>query len=218
MSGKLVSQILLKNIPEGKLLVVTLASHCFSDSLTCWPSRELLARECQMSERQLYRVLSHVKALGYVTVKQRQHRAALFTLCPDKIPDFSTDTHVTPENSSPDIHDTPALTLASLSPDIHDSRNKEEPERTGKGNRKFVRPALTEIRSYCEARHNRVDPEKFSSFYKANGWKVGKNPMRDWKAAVRYWERNEVSKPPADLSERNRLALERWEREHKEEI
>jgi hypothetical protein len=36
-----------------------------------------------------------------------------------------------------------------------------------------------------------VDPEYFYHYYQSNGWRVGKNPMRDWKAAVRTWESNE---------------------------
>ena len=45
----------------------------------------------------------------------------------------------------------------------------------------------------CEAlleRQNKVDIQKFYNFYESNGWKVGKNPMKDWKAAVRTWKRN----------------------------
>lgn len=36
-----------------------------------------------------------------------------------------------------------------------------------------------------------VDPDRFVDFYTSNGWRVGKNPMKDWKAAVRSWERKE---------------------------
>lgn len=40
-------------------------------------------------------------------------------------------------------------------------------------------------------RHNNVDPEKFIDFYSAKGWMIGKNKMKDWKAAVRTWEKGE---------------------------
>ena len=52
-------------------------------------------------------------------------------------------------------------------------------------------PTLDEVKAYCKERGNRVDPERFIDYYTANGWKVGKNPMKDWKAAVRTWERSE---------------------------
>ena len=61
--------------------------------------------------------------------------------------------------------------------------------------KKFVRPTVEEVQAYCEERNNTVDPQYFVDFYTANGWKVGKNSMKDWKATVRYWERNNYSSP-----------------------
>lgn len=52
-------------------------------------------------------------------------------------------------------------------------------------------PTIEEVKAYCQERGNQVDPERFIDYYTANGWKVGKNPMKDWKAAVRTWERSE---------------------------
>lgn len=56
-------------------------------------------------------------------------------------------------------------------------------------NTKFLQPTVEEIRDYCRTRGNCVDAERFYDYYASNGWKVGKNPMKDWKAAVRTWER-----------------------------
>lgn len=54
---------------------------------------------------------------------------------------------------------------------------------------KFSKPSLEDIKAYCSERNNYVDPERFHDYYESNGWRVGKNPMKDWKAAVRTWER-----------------------------
>ena len=51
-------------------------------------------------------------------------------------------------------------------------------------------PSLEEIESYCGERGNQVNPQRFLDFYTANGWRIGKAPMKDWKAAVRSWETN----------------------------
>ena len=51
-------------------------------------------------------------------------------------------------------------------------------------------PSLEEVESYCRERKNRVNPQYFYDYYQSNGWRVGKNPMKDWKAAVRSWESN----------------------------
>lgn len=56
---------------------------------------------------------------------------------------------------------------------------------------KFIRPTLDEITIYCQERNNNIDPQQFIDYYSANGWRVGKNSMKDWKAAVRTWERND---------------------------
>lgn len=55
---------------------------------------------------------------------------------------------------------------------------------------KFLKPSVEEILAYCDERENRVDPQKFYDHYESNGWRVGRNPMKDWKAAVRTWERS----------------------------
>ena len=60
-------------------------------------------------------------------------------------------------------------------------------------NRRFSPPTLDEVTAYCNERGNKVDPARFIDYYTANGWKVGKNPMRDWKATVRNWERTSRS-------------------------
>jgi len=59
---------------------------------------------------------------------------------------------------------------------------------------KEKRPTLEEVKSYCKERNNKVDYEKWFNYYSANGWKVGKNSMKDWKAAVRTWEKNNYDK------------------------
>ena len=59
---------------------------------------------------------------------------------------------------------------------------------------KSKHPTLDEVKAYCNERNNRVDPERFIDYYTSNGWKVGKNPMKDWKAAVRTWERTDEGK------------------------
>jgi len=54
----------------------------------------------------------------------------------------------------------------------------------------FVKPTIQEISDYCKERKNSVNPESFFDFYESKGWLVGKNKMKDWKAAVRTWEKN----------------------------
>lgn len=58
---------------------------------------------------------------------------------------------------------------------------------------RFVKPSVEEIRAYCEERKNGIDAEYFYDYYESKGWMIGKNKMKDWKASVRTWERNQKS-------------------------
>jgi hypothetical protein len=60
-----------------------------------------------------------------------------------------------------------------------------------KNGHRFIKPTLEEVSGYCKERNNLVKPTKFVDYYESNGWKVGKNQMKDWKAAIRNWENSE---------------------------
>lgn len=55
--------------------------------------------------------------------------------------------------------------------------------------KRFVKPTLEDVIAYCEEKRNGVDPEKWYNYYESNGWKVGKNSMKNWKACVNTWAR-----------------------------
>ena len=57
--------------------------------------------------------------------------------------------------------------------------------------RRFTPPTLDDVLAYVRERGSDVDPQRFLDFYASKGWMVGKNPMKDWKAAVRTWEKRE---------------------------
>lgn len=59
---------------------------------------------------------------------------------------------------------------------------------------KFSKPTLDEVKNYCIERNNKIAPQSFIDYYDSVGWKIGKNPMKNWKAAIRTWERNNNSK------------------------
>lgn len=66
----------------------------------------------------------------------------------------------------------------------------------------FKKPTIEDVKSYCEERRNGIDAQSFIDFYDARGWKLTKGVgMKDWKAAIRTWEKNRKSnaqkvKPP----------------------
>lgn len=74
--------------------------------------------------------------------------------------------------------------------EIHSSAKSTTTKR-----KRFEKPTLSQITQYCLERNNNVNAEQFYDYYESNGWKVGKNAMKDWKAAVRTWEKNNYNKP-----------------------
>jgi len=75
--------------------------------------------------------------------------------------------------------------------------SKTDPPKAEK--RKIFTPQKVEdVAAYCRERNNNVDPEQFFSFYQSKNWMIGKNRMKDWKAAVRTWEKyqRQKNKPP----------------------
>ena len=82
----------------------------------------------------------------------------------------------------------------------------EEPKSKAK---RFTPPTLEDVIAYCNERGNSVDAQHFIDYYTSNGWLVGKNKMKDWKAAIRTWERNGYSSAkPATTYKSNTKAQE----------
>jgi hypothetical protein len=58
---------------------------------------------------------------------------------------------------------------------------------------------VEEVKAYCSEHGYTIDPEAFVDYYESNGWKVGKNPMKSWKAAIRTWVKRDEGKPKPAL-------------------
>lgn len=93
------------------------------------------------------------------------------------IPDtLNTDTGQQP-NASTDAD--------AVSVENHDQQ--KPPKKNG--TQRFTKPTKPEIARYCRENNYNVDAIQFFNYYESNGWRVGRNPMKDWKAAVRTWAR-----------------------------
>ncbi len=68
---------------------------------------------------------------------------------------------------------------------------EDAPQSVAASNFRFKKPTVEEIAAYCAERKNNVDPQAFFDFYESKGWRVGNQPMKDWKACIRTWERRE---------------------------
>lgn len=104
------------------------------------------------------------------------------------------------DGQSPDnVQDNVQQELRVKSLELRDNSLDTEKETKRK---RFTPPTVSEVSDYCKERGSNIDPEQFVDFYAAKGWKVGNQPMKDWRAAVRTWEKRSRPKeadPYADV-------------------
>ena len=99
---------------------------------------------------------------------------------------------------------------------VHDKDKEKDKDRIDIkdiGQTRFAKPSLESIREYCSARGNKVDPQAFFDFYESKGWMIGKNHMKDWKAAIRTWEkpRSGTEKPKNKFNDFDQRAYTDWD-------
>ncbi len=97
----------------------------------------------------------------------------------------------------PPVNDSQENVNDSQDTDIEEDKEKDKENNSVPQARtrttRFTPPTLEEVKAYCAERKNSVDAQRFVDYYTSNGWLVGKNKMKDWRAAVRTWERNNTS-------------------------
>lgn len=91
-------------------------------------------------------------------------------------------------------------TCAELEENRIDNKRKEKnildlSDKNKPKSKNFVKPTVEEVKQYCDERKNNIDAESFIDHYEANGWMRGKTKVKDWRACVRTWERNNKNKP-----------------------
>jgi hypothetical protein len=209
---------LVKGIsPTEKLLLFVLADYHNTVKRICWPSMKVLAEEALMSERNASRllealetkgILSRVVGLGrgnttcyrFVALDGKDDNLAGFS---DGKDDRKDDKNGVKGDTKDDKNRPPIRKEPVLEP--VEPVNTLEPVR--------ARPSLEDVKTYCKERKNSVDPEHWFDHYQSNGWKVGRTPMKDWRAAVRTWEHTSkngngnghvapVSNPESDIGYR----------------
>lgn len=142
-------------------------------------SLQNLAKETCLTVSQVRTAISHLKMTGEIASRS-QGRSRIITI---------KNWNAYQSNDKVDDN-----IIARSSQDgrkvIATDKEYKEIKNNKNNNRAFVKPSIEEVREYCQQRKNSIDPETFVDFYESKGWKVGKNPMKDWKACVRTWEKS----------------------------
>ena len=138
----------------------------------------------------------------------REHR--------EKLKALQCNTNVTKCNTDIEIEKDIELELESES--TTSSPAPQEPPPPKPKTKRFVKPTLEEVKQYCTENGYRINCERFVDYYEGNGWKVGKNPMKDWRATVRNWARHDndghKSDPSYDTAEIERRTYEKYKNLH----
>lgn len=146
-------------------------------------------------QKDRYHATKYEDEMAMLTVKQN----GAYTVLPDESHHVSNlDTECIQDVSRMDTEVSigkVSLDKVSLGKVSKGESEGETPAQPANPPKRFVRPTLEEVRSYCAERHNAVDPDRFFAYYEANGWSVGKRSMKDWKAAIRYWETDPTRQP-----------------------
>jgi predicted phage replisome organizer len=149
-----------------------------------WEKHQSLDKLEKAKEKNRKRVAAH-----------RERQKQLASNCND----YSNDTVI-------DCNDTDKNRLDKNRLEEEENRTEEKKKKSAS---RFIPPTVEQVKEYCIERNNNVDPERFVDYYTSNGWIVGKNKMKDWKAAVRTWEKrnfsnntdnNKQSEPKLDFS------------------
>jgi len=138
-----------------------------------------IAQQTDLSIQSVRTALNHLKSTGELTVKTTS-KYSVFTVV--KYGLYQEDNRQTNRQATGKQQ-----AANSQLTTIEEKKEKKE----GKNNNREVPPSLDEVKAYCQERNNRVDAERFISFYESKGWMVGKNRMKDWKAAIRTWEKRD---------------------------
>jgi hypothetical protein len=136
-------------------------------------SGESLARRWSWSRGKVLRFLSRLETIQQIVQQKNNILSKIIILNYDKYQQNGT------ADSTTDGQQTVQQT--DINKNVKNEKNK-------KGDRAFAPPTPQEVSDYCTERKNGIDPQRFLDFYASKGWMIGKNKMRDWKAAVRTWE------------------------------
>lgn len=187
--------------PNAKLLYGEITALCNSEGY-CWASNKYFAELYGVTNRTIANWLreladrEYIKAevffktgsreieKRFITITQQPHENN-FTTYGKNFQYPHEKNFTTPHEKKFSDNNTSLNTTLNNTNEYKESMS-DKPTRT-----RFIPPTVEEVKEYCSERKNKVDAERFVDYYTSNGWCVGKNKMKDWKAAVRTWEKSD---------------------------
>lgn len=156
--------------------------------------RKALAAQTGLSERQIRTALEHLKSTNELTIKTTNKFSLITIVNYGKFQDVQSDID---QQNDQQVDQRPTSNRPQM--------NKDNKGEQGiKPHKRFTPPTVEDVTSYCRERGNAVDAQRFVDFYTASGWMRGKTPVKDWKACVRTWEKNDNARIEVNIAHEQR--------------
>lgn len=187
---------------SARLVAVMLIYHVNRKTGFCFPSVATLAADCGCQPATVKKALSELRECGFITWETKQipkssTRANHYNLsfahwsnidqCNDQSNDRSND------QLNDQSNDRSKNGYKQYKPKEQENNTPPIPPKGGereKPSQRFTPPSPDDVQQYCDERRNGIIGSEFCDFYAARGWMIGKSRMKDWRAAIRTWERN----------------------------
>lgn len=175
----------------------------------CIVGRESLSRETGLSEQQVRTALKKLQKSEEITTKATNKYTIITITNFDRYQggeDIEQPTNQ-PTNNQQITNNQPTnnqqiTTYKNVKNDNNEKNDKKS------SSVKFTPPTLEEVRAYCKEINSIINAEDWMDYYTSNGFKVSRNPMKDWKATVRRWDREERKKKLSSASQKPQMTLD----------
>lgn len=173
--------------PNAKLLYGEITALC-SEKGYCWASNEYFAKLYNVDKRSISRWISKLEEKKYIRIQINKEENGVNRFL--SILDTPIDENVTPRQNCRGGID--KNVVGGIDKNVYYNNTNNNNTLNIKENIKrknFVKPTLEELKEYCIESSLSIDCQYFYDYYESNGWQVGKNKMKDWKATLRNWNR-----------------------------
>jgi predicted transcriptional regulator len=196
MSLAAISWVFCKDIRPLSLKVVMIAlADNAGPTGEAWPSLSVISRKCSLDRRTVIRALDELENRGLITDTGRRtgrtSRIKIYKLTgadevnSDILPPLEMVT------SDPEMVTSCPVMVAS---DHLEPKEPKEPNKLYIKEQRLKRPTREMVELFFK--DDPDEAERFWDYYQSNGWKVGRNPMKDWEATARRWSRNNQPRTP----------------------
>ena len=163
--------------PNAKLLYGEITALC-NERGYCWASNQYFAELYGVSKQSISSWINALVSKGYVksVLQYKEGTKEILNRYLSLLDDPIKENLNTPIKENPKENNTVPNNTTNNTYEYKEKRKR------------FTPPSVEEVKAYCTERNNGIDSQAFIDYYAARGWKLGKETMKDWKAAVRTWE------------------------------